>query len=289
MKAALNIFLLSALVLTTSAQTIATFKFHRLGSIEVELFDDKPITVSNFLKYASSGRYDNQFLHRWVEGFVIQGGGYNVDKSNPEQWNYGPIETFGQITNETHVGTFRSNVYGTIAMARVGSQTNSASSQWFINLKDNGGPPEQGGANLDTASGGYTVFGRVISNTNLLNLFVPPPPVNNIFVTYELVPGFPFTPTPVLSTNTGDVSFWNDFIYVDLSFRRNMNLRVTENVRGIRQIAWESVAGINNTVQASTTFTNWVDVESVIGTGQTMQITDPSTEPSRLYRVKLVY
>lgn len=289
MKALSFALILAALVLKTSAQTIATFSFHRLGTIEIELFDDKPITVSNFLKYASSGRYENQFIHRWVPNFVIQGGGYNVDKSNPEQWNYGPIQTFGQITNETRVGTFRSNVYGTIAMARQGTQTNSASSQWFINLKDNGGPPEQGGADLDTASGGYTVFGRVISNINLLNLFVPPPPTNNIYITYDLIPSFPPTPSPVLSTNFSDESFWNDFIYVNLSFRRDMNVRVTENFRGIRQITWESVAGVNNTVQASSTFTNWVDVESVIGTGQTMQITDPSTEPSLLYRIKLVY
>jgi cyclophilin family peptidyl-prolyl cis-trans isomerase len=275
----------TALVLQAGAQTIATFKFHRLGEIEIELFDDKPITVSNFLKYASSGRYENQFLHRWVEGFVIQGGGYNVDKSNPELWNYGPIQTFGQITNETHVGTFRSNVYGTIAMARAGSQTNSATSQWFINLADNGGPPEQGGQNLDNASGGYTVFGKVISNTNLLNLFIPRAPAKDIFIAYDLIPSFPPTPTPVLSTNLD----WNDFIYVDLSFRRNMNVRVTENFRGIRQIAWDSVADVPNIVEGSTTFTNWSSVANVVGTGATMQITDPATEPNRFYRVRLVY
>jgi cyclophilin family peptidyl-prolyl cis-trans isomerase len=183
------------------------------------------------------------------------------------------------------VGTFRSNVYGTIAMARAGSQTNSATSQWFINLADNGGPPEQGGQNLDNASGGYTVFGKVISNTNLLNLFIPRAPAKDIFIAYDLIPSFPPTPTPVLSTNLD----WNDFIYVDLSFRRNMNVRVTENFRGIRQIAWDSVADVPNIVEGSTTFTNWSSVANVVGTGATMQITDPATEPNRFYRVRLVY
>ncbi|HET6409394.1 MAG TPA: peptidylprolyl isomerase [Chthoniobacteraceae bacterium] len=281
MKVILALLALSALAFQATAQTIATFKFHRLGTIEVELFDDKPVTVSNFLKYASSGRYDNQFIHRWVEGFIIQGGGYNVDKSNPEQWNYGPVDTFGQITNETHVGTFRSNVYGTIAMARAGSQTNSATSQWFINLADNGGAP----AHLDTTSGGYTVFGRVISNTNLLNLFVPPAPANNIFITYELVPSFPPTPSPILSTNVT----YDDFIYVDLSFRRDMNVQVGENVRGLRQISWNSVAGVTNAVDFTTTLTNWTTLNQVRGTGGNMQVTDSSTDPRRYYRVRLVY
>ena len=285
MKALLALILFGALAFETSAQTIATFKFHRLGAIEVELFDDKPITVSNFLKYASSGRFENQFIHRWVEGFVIQGGGYNVDKSDPEQWTYGPIQTFGQITNETHVGTFRSNVYGTIAMARSGTQTNSATSQWFINLADNGKPPAQGGADLDSASGGYTVFGRVISNTNLLNLFVPPPPANDIFVTYEIVPSFPPTPSPVLSTNIT----YDDFIYVDLSFRRDMNLQSIRNIRGNRQITWQSVAGVTHAIDHSTNLVNWTELTTVVGTGETMQHTDTSDDPQRYYRVRFVY
>ena len=90
----------------------------------------------------------------------------------------------------------------------------------------------------------------------------------------------------VLTTNN---LTWNDLVYVDLSFRRNMNVRVTENIRGIRQIAWDSVAAVTNLVEGSTTLTNWVTVESVIGTGQSMQITDPSAEQNRFYRVKLVY
>ncbi len=247
--------------------------------MEVELFDDKPVTVSNFLKYAASGRFENQIIHRWVPGFVIQGGGHRVDTSNAQQYELVPVQTFGTITNETRVGTFRSNVYGTIAMARSGSQTNSATSQWFINLADNG-------SDLDNASGGYTVFGKVISNITLLERFVPPPPSQGIFINQELIFSFPPTPTPVLSTN--ELS-WNDLVYVDLAFRRDMNLQYIWNIRGNRQITWQSVAGVTHVIDHSSNLVNWAELTTVVGTGQSMQITDTSAEPQRFYRVRLVY
>jgi cyclophilin family peptidyl-prolyl cis-trans isomerase len=276
--------LFAAVAVELRAATIATFTLPRIGSFEVELFDDKPVTVSNFLKYASSGRFENQIIHRWVPGFVIQGGGYRVNTSNPQQYELESVQIFGTITNETRVGTFRSNTFGTIAMARLGNDTNSASSQWFINLDDdNGRPAAEGGANLDNASGGYAVFGRVISNTNLLNLFVPPPPVNGIFIRDDIIP---FSPMAVLTTNE---LMWNDLVYVDLSFRREMNLQATRNIRGIRQIAWSSVAGVTNAVDYSANLTNWVNVTNVIGTGAQMQVTDSSSDAQRFYRVKLVY
>lgn len=265
----------------SGAQTIATFNTSA-GSFEVELFDDKPITVSNFLKYATSGRFENQIIHRWVPGFVVQGGGYRVDTSNPQQFELVPVQTYGTITNEAQVGPFRSNVYGTIAMARSGSNTNSATSQWYINLDDNGGPPPNG-ASLDTLYGGYTVFGRVISNTNVINQFVPPPPANGIFIREDIIP---LSPMAVLSTNE---LTWNDLVYVNLSFRRNMQLEATRNARGIRQIAWNSVAGVTNAIDYSVTLTNWVNLTNVVGTGETMQVTDPSDLGQRFYRVNLLY
>jgi cyclophilin family peptidyl-prolyl cis-trans isomerase len=266
------------------AQTIVTFNFHRLGAIEIELFDDKPVTVSNFLKYAASGRVENQVIHRWVPGFVIQGGGYRVNTSNPQQYVIEPVEKYPTITNETRVGTFRSNVFGTIAMARLGSETNSASSEWFINLSDrNGRPASEGGSDLDNASGGYAVFGRVIANTNLLNLFVPPPPQNGIYLRGDIVP---FSPMPVLSTNE---LTWDDLVYVDLKIRREMNLQATREAGGIRRIAWNSVAGVTNAVDYSANMTNWVNFTNVIGTGAQMQVTDSSTDAQRFYRVKLLY
>jgi cyclophilin family peptidyl-prolyl cis-trans isomerase len=88
--------------------------------------------------------------------FVIQGGGFTFDPDlGPFVFNQGlrAVPTHPAITNDFGL----SNVRGTIAMAR-GSQVNSATSQWFINLRDNGGAP----ALLDTQNEGFTVFGRVV-------------------------------------------------------------------------------------------------------------------------------
>src|SRR4051812_42365372 len=130
-----------------------------LGNIDIELFGkDKPITVANFLKYVDQNRYfffdstANQtastFVHRSVPGFVIQGGGYlgTVNPSpTPGSANNDAqptqVLTFPAIQNEPGI----SNKRGTIAMAQSSGNPNSATSQWFINLADNGGPP----TNLD--------------------------------------------------------------------------------------------------------------------------------------------
>ena len=125
----------------------------------------KPITVANFLNYVNSGRYfmtdptthglASSFIHRSVSNFVVQGGGF-IGTVNPAQPPYAqptPVPAFSPIHNEPGI----SNKLGTIAMAKVDGQPNSATSQWFINLANNGGPP----ANLDTQNGGFTVFGHV--------------------------------------------------------------------------------------------------------------------------------
>jgi len=146
--------------------------FTDLGNIDVALFgQQKPITVANFLKYVDQKKYfifdanangtASSFIHRVVPGFVIQGGGWlgTINKQNqaiqPTQ-----VATFPPIANEPGI----SNKRGTIAMAQLGSDANSATSEWFINLADNGGAPN----NLDIRNnnaGPYTVFGRVVNNT----------------------------------------------------------------------------------------------------------------------------
>jgi cyclophilin family peptidyl-prolyl cis-trans isomerase len=136
-----------------------------LGTMDFELFgQQKPITVANFLNYVDQGRYfitdttTNQiassFIHRSVSGFVIQGGGFlgTVNSANTAI-NPTQVLSFPAIQNEPGI----SNKRGTIAMAKLGGNPNSATSQWFINLADNGGAPN----NLDTQNGGFTVFGRV--------------------------------------------------------------------------------------------------------------------------------
>jgi cyclophilin family peptidyl-prolyl cis-trans isomerase len=117
-----------------------------LGRFNLELLaNDAPRTVANFLNYISAGRYQNTFIHRAVTNFVVQGGGYFATVP------YTHIPTFGPVQNEFKLA----NVRGTVAMAKLGNDPNSATSEWFVNLADNR-------ANLDAQNGGFTVFARVI-------------------------------------------------------------------------------------------------------------------------------
>ena len=122
-----------------------------LGNIEIEMLeDDAPNTVANFLEYVDSGRYDLTFMHRSVPGFIIQGGGFTFDA---DAGTAPGIPTLPAIDNEFKI----SNTRGTLAMAKVGGDPDSATSQWFINLGDNA-------ADLDNQNGGFTVFARVVGN-----------------------------------------------------------------------------------------------------------------------------
>jgi len=124
-----------------------------LGVIEIELLEeDAPETVANFLNYIDNNRYDKAFMHRSVPGFIIQGGGFTFDAGAATA-----VPTFGTVDNEFKI----SNTRGTLAMAKVPNDPNSATSQWFINLADNSG-------NLDNQNGGFTVFARVLGDGMLI-------------------------------------------------------------------------------------------------------------------------
>ena len=154
----LSILLLLAVMATTKANTIVQLDT-AYGSMKFELYDtDKPITVTNFLNYITSGRYENSFAHRLEPGFVLQGGGFTLEGNTIDY-----VPSFGTILNEYSVGTTYSNIYGTIAMAR-SSGVNSATSQWFINLKDN--------SFLDSVNEGFTVFGHIIEGMDVLEDFL---------------------------------------------------------------------------------------------------------------------
>lgn len=121
-----------------------------LGDIEVNLFDKQtPKTVENFLAYVESGAYSDSIIHRSVPDFIVQGGGFEFN----EAWPPIAIPQSPTVVNEPVF----SNVRGTIAMAKPGNNPNSATNQWFINLKNNSG-------NLDNQNGGFTVFGQVTGN-----------------------------------------------------------------------------------------------------------------------------
>ena len=147
---------------STSAATLTT----PFGAITITLnTQHAPATVANFLNYVNSDRYfitdlvngarASSFFHRSVPGFVIQGGGFlgTVNSADPNTLQPTTVLTFPPVQNEP----FISNIRGTIAMAKFGSDPNTATSQWFINLADNS-------ANLDHQNGGFTVFGHVTGN-----------------------------------------------------------------------------------------------------------------------------
>jgi|GEM_PF-437709 len=126
----------------------------------IEMFSaEAPITVDNFLDYSTSGRYDNSIIHRSAETgtetpFVIQGGGFTVDDGV-----IGAVQQDASIASEFN--TARTNMRGTISMAHTGN-TNSGTSQWFVNLADN--PLDIPTSPTDTTGLRHTVFGRVVGN-----------------------------------------------------------------------------------------------------------------------------
>lgn len=143
--------LLAAVVLIPRITSATVVEFQTvMGNIEINLFDNStPQTVANFLSYVNNGAYTGSVMHRSVAGFVVQGGGFAFDMAVPLQ----AIPTNPPVTNEPEW----SNVRGTIAMAKLGGDPNSATNQWFFNLADNS-------ANLNAQNGGFTVFGQVVGN-----------------------------------------------------------------------------------------------------------------------------
>ncbi len=259
--------------------TLARFET-TLGNMELEFYDDdKPVTVSNFIKYVTSGRFTNEFIQRWAPGFVIQGGGYTLTNT-ANGVRITSIQPFGTITNEYSVGRTFSNTYGTIAMAR-SSAKDSATSQWFLNLKDN--------SFLDSVNGGFTVFGHVTAGTNILNLFIPPAPTNLFSFDLGLTPQGEGTPVIGDATNVAQVIA--GLVYVDIKLHRDLGLTVSRTFRGEKVVSWNSVAGVTNTLEYSTTAipTAWTVYTNVVGTGTVHSILDPSSDPKRIYRVALTY
>ena len=149
--------LLTASYLPTPVSAIVLVNMETdLGVIHLELYDDiAPIAVDNFLNYANSGAYDGTFIHRSIPGFVVQGGGYVFDPDDGGFFDAGTshIPTDPPIPNEFNL----SNTRGTLAMATVAGDPDSATSEWFFNVVDNSGT-------LDTQNGGFTVFGQVLGN-----------------------------------------------------------------------------------------------------------------------------
>ncbi|MDH5299125.1 MAG: peptidylprolyl isomerase [Desulfobulbaceae bacterium] len=134
----------------------ATFETS-LGKIVIELFPDKaPVTVANFRRHVREKFYDNLIFHRVINGFVIQGGGFEPGMK-PR------MSPYPAIANEAANGLI--NQRGTLSMART-AVVDSATSQFFINLQDNPALDHQG---KTPSRYGYAVFGRVVEGMEVVD------------------------------------------------------------------------------------------------------------------------
>ena len=181
-----------------------------LGDYSIELLDDiAPATVQNFLNYVNRNDYNGTYLHRVIDGFVVQGGAYRF------QLSLGPIDvaTDPPVINEFNV----SNTRGTVAMATVPDDPDSATNQWFVNLVDNS-------ANLDNNNGGFTVFGNVLGSGMDILEAIDDLAIVNLGLKAESAPYF-----------TETYSNHNDFVYI--------NVEVMQRFTGAPHV-FESVSGL---------------------------------------------
>jgi cyclophilin family peptidyl-prolyl cis-trans isomerase len=133
-----------------------------MGNIIIQMRDDKPITTQNFVNLVNQGFYDGTNFHRIIDGFMIQGG-------------QNQTRTIATIADE--IGSGNRNIVGSIAMAKT-DQPNSATSEFFINVADNGNNPiDQAGTKFDSV---YTVFGQVISGLDIVMNISKVPVTTNV-------------------------------------------------------------------------------------------------------------
>jgi cyclophilin family peptidyl-prolyl cis-trans isomerase len=270
-----------------------------IGDIDVELMDaDKPVTSANFIRYVRTGAYTNMFLHRCIPGFIVQGGGFAITNGIATTnyfYNYTDVPDYGVITNEYLVGPRVSNTYGTIAMAKIGNNPNSASSQWFFNLGNNS-------TNLDNQNGGFTVFGHVVRGTNVLENFngrQKTNPAGTEVVANGIVDltwWFPnsqaaaiFSDLPVNYDSSADPNNtpypnYDTLLSVDVTL---LEVKVVPSAGG-REISWNSVSNQVNQVEFTTGFPPvWQSLVSTNGDGSRYSVTDTnSASASRFYRIR---
>jgi len=136
------------------AETPPQVKFQTsMGDFVVEVYPDKaPKTVDNFLQYVKAKQYDGTIFHRVINNFMVQGGGYTTSMSEKPTRPPVPLEALNGLKNDM----------GTIAMART-SDPNSATAQFFVNVKSNDFLNAKGPAD------GYTVFGKVINGMDVIH------------------------------------------------------------------------------------------------------------------------
>ena len=177
-----------------------TARFHtNLGDIDVILNPSvAPKTVANFISYVNKGAYTNTIFHRSVPGFIIQSGGFALSNHTLVS-----IPQDAAVKNEYSL----SNTRGTIAMAKLGSDPNSATNQWFFNEAD------ANASNLNSQNGGFTVFGKVADAASLAIM-------DKIAAVPVPTPGplpSPYDQIPLISWNGGAIADGNYVIVLNIT------------------------------------------------------------------------
>ncbi len=172
-----------------------------LGNIDIEMRDDvAPLTVENFLNYVNDGDFNESIFHRALPGFILQGGIYTVSNNNLID-----IPRDSAVQNEFNL----SNTRGTVAMAKIGGQPNSATSSFFINTANNA-------ANLDNQNGGFTVFGEVISGMDIVDLIVSLQKISEF---------------PLLNYVTGQIQA-NNYVYIQKAYVLSDTFQINAGLSG---------------------------------------------------------
>lgn len=148
-----------------------------------------PLTVANFIAYIEAGYFDDNLIHRSVPDFIIQGGAFKFTATQ----SIGDVPGFDPIKNEPGI----SNTRGTVAMAKLGGDPNSATSSWFINMANNA-------LNLDAQNDGFTVFADVLGNGMNIADEVANLPIYNVSIELE---SDAFADMPLSAPNLSRSSF----------------------------------------------------------------------------------
>jgi cyclophilin family peptidyl-prolyl cis-trans isomerase len=279
-----------------------------LGDVDVELYDqDKPATVNNFLHLLKTGAFNNNFFHRLVPGFILQGGGnfaanpFSTNLVAPPYGSVGVVPNFGAIPGEAAKGHFYSNTNWTIAMALVGTNVNSATSEFFFNLTNNNNAAADG--NLDNTSDGgpFTVFGHTVSGANILNIFNGFSDAFDV-ESYGLVDlDYLYSPAtdpfgagyfqnlPANIQGFEVVPAYDELVYYSVSL---LTAQASLGPNGVRQISWNGVTGLTNNLEYTTnlTATTWQLLSSTVPTNSApVIIPDNSSARTRYYRVQIKY
>jgi peptidyl-prolyl cis-trans isomerase A (cyclophilin A) len=282
-SAAQTIDLSTAFDLVGVTGTVVKFANTIGGDIFAELFDaagpdrarTTPATAANFLQYVDAGRYTNTFFHRSVDGFVVQAGGFNVTPAGDPI--YGSIQQFAAVVNEPG----NTNIRGTLAMAKLGGDPNSATNQFFFNLGDNS-------ANLDNQNGGFTAFARVLGTGMTVVDQIAAVPQFNPSPTFVPAADIPFPDIPLIDYTSNDpvtrdnlvtitsVTRVGELVYTVLSSNPSLVTATVES-NGLLSIDPDATATgtATITVRAASVF----DASDFVEEQFTVTVTEPDPNP----------